>query len=239
MNWTLGAVALHIGIAATAGIVAQSDSGYEVRVRAMRLTDGRTEFEDQQRNAGGEWSDSLFASNPRLRADPTIGRWYSSRGVRVEVEQPARRPTERVSLSSDEYPDLFCDVDGEPDRPNPAIQELFGDSARRMGDIAEEGDSLTNGRLALLLDEGAAIYVRISAPPEYREYHSLQTALLTSAHATIDSLDPAAPFEPLSLFAIGLVFGALQQEVEQNLTPQAKGLLEQYGCEFDDEEDQS
>lgn len=52
----------------------------EVRVRAKRLADGRTEFAVQQREDGG-WSDSLFRSNPRLRADPVVDRWYSSRAV--------------------------------------------------------------------------------------------------------------------------------------------------------------
>lgn len=52
----------------------------EVRVQAKRLADGRTEFAVQQREDGG-WSDSLFRSNPRLRADPVVDRWYSSRAV--------------------------------------------------------------------------------------------------------------------------------------------------------------
>lgn len=56
----------------------------EVRVQAKRLADGRTEFAVQQREGDG-WSDSLFRSNPRLRSDPVVGRWYSSRGVIASV----------------------------------------------------------------------------------------------------------------------------------------------------------
>ena len=52
----------------------------EVRVQAKRLADGRTEFAVQQREDGG-WSGSLFRSNPRLRADPVVDRWYSSSAV--------------------------------------------------------------------------------------------------------------------------------------------------------------
>ena len=64
----------------------------DVRVRAKLLADGRTEFEVQQRQNEG-WSESLFPSNPRLRADPVINRWYFSRAVTatapVVVQVPA------------------------------------------------------------------------------------------------------------------------------------------------------
>ena len=82
----IAAMALLLG---TVVAVAQSESGYEVRVRAMRLVDGRTEFEVQQKQQGGGWSDSLFARNPRLLSEPVVDRWYSSAGVALELQQEA------------------------------------------------------------------------------------------------------------------------------------------------------
>ncbi|MCY3920912.1 MAG: hypothetical protein OXG27_00765 [Chloroflexi bacterium] len=89
MRWALGvlAVALMLGAMAATGVIAQSDSGYEVRVRAMRLVDGRTEFEIQQKHQDGSWSDSLFSRNPRLSSNPAIERWYSSSGVALVLQQ--------------------------------------------------------------------------------------------------------------------------------------------------------
>lgn len=74
------AIAL-IGGATTVAVWSQAQTAeVEVRVRAKRLDDGRTEFAVQQRDGSG-WSDSLFARNPRLTATPVVDRWYSSRGV--------------------------------------------------------------------------------------------------------------------------------------------------------------
>lgn len=75
-----------IGGVATALVRSQSQTAeVDVRVRAKRLADGRTEFEIQQREGSG-WSDSLFRSNPKLRADPVIDRWYSSGAVTATTE---------------------------------------------------------------------------------------------------------------------------------------------------------
>ncbi len=67
-----------VGGLATALVYGQSGSAeVDVRIRAKRLADGRTEFAIQQRE-GNTWSDSLFGSNPKLKPDPDIDRWYSS-----------------------------------------------------------------------------------------------------------------------------------------------------------------
>ncbi len=85
-----------IGGVATALVRSQSQTAeVDVRVRAKRLADGRTEFEIQQRESGA-WSESLFRSNPRLRADPVIDRWYSSGAVTATTEVPSM-PGDSVS----------------------------------------------------------------------------------------------------------------------------------------------
>ena len=114
----------------------------EVRVRAKRLADGRTEFAVQQREDGG-WSDSLFRSNPRLRADPVVDRWYSSRAVTasalVDVAQlAAARPAPPATWTplGDTGGDVRIDLDYsvEADVISGALTTVVSTTAR--------GDSL-------------------------------------------------------------------------------------------------
>ena len=114
----------------------------EVRVRAKRLADGRTEFAVQQREDGG-WSDSLFRSNPRLRADPVVDRWYNSRAVTasalVDVAQlAAARPVPPATWTplGDTGGDVRIDLDYsvEADVISGALTTVVSTTAR--------GDSL-------------------------------------------------------------------------------------------------
>ena len=79
------------GMVTTVVVRSQSQTAdVEVRVRAKRLADGRTEFVVQQRQ-DNDWSESLFSSNPKLTADPVIDRWYNSRAVIASVDVDAVR----------------------------------------------------------------------------------------------------------------------------------------------------
>lgn len=143
MRWVLGAIALLVGMAATVGVIAQSESGHEVRVRAMRLGDGRTEFEIQQKQQDGGWSDSLFASNPRLSSQPAIGRWYHSSAVRLipwpdvsmQLEGSAVSPAEGGEGVEDSGQDWtpLADTGGEIDvRYSVNLDPLTGEYATRV-----------------------------------------------------------------------------------------------------------
>ena len=71
------------GMVTTVVVRSQSQTAdVEVRVRAKRLADGRTEFVVQL----NDWSESLFSSNPKLTADPVIDRWYNSVIASVDVD---------------------------------------------------------------------------------------------------------------------------------------------------------
>lgn len=78
------------GMVTTVVVRSQSQTAdVEVRVRAKRLADGRTEFAVQQRQ-DNDWSESLFSSNPKLTADPVTDRWYNSRAVSASVDIDAQ-----------------------------------------------------------------------------------------------------------------------------------------------------
>ncbi len=56
----------------------------EVRINALRLDDGRTEFGLQQRQTGGEWSDRLLPRGRYFPADSSVDRWLNSSPLTLE-----------------------------------------------------------------------------------------------------------------------------------------------------------
>ena len=130
----------------------------EVRVQAKRLADGRTEFAVQQREDGG-WSDSLFRSNPRLRADPVVDWWYSSRAVTasapVDVAQlaAAARPVPPAAWAplGDTGGGVRIDLDYsvESDVISGALTTVVSTTTR------DDGLRLEYVKLSLMCDGGA------------------------------------------------------------------------------------
>lgn len=62
----------------SAVIAQESGTTTEVRINALRLDDGRTEFALQQRGLGEVWSDRLLPRGRYFPARATVGRWLNS-----------------------------------------------------------------------------------------------------------------------------------------------------------------
>jgi hypothetical protein len=198
------------------------------------MDDGRTEFEIQQRDTDGGWSDSLFASNPRLRSDPVVGRWYSSRSVQIEVRQSPL--TETVEFTDAEYADLVCDGGEGDGGPSEKVVALFGGDPGELSRLLDDNESATNAEVGRVFEALAEGYLAVAPPPEYREYHLAIMTIASGLYLQSTIGEPDEEFGAGSLFAALLLFGGRMAEAERNLTPQAKQTLELYGCEFDEED---
>lgn len=89
--------ALIVGFAALAAVAAQDggSSSAEVRITALRHSDGRTEFALQQRATGAAWSDRLLPGGRYLPARTRVGQWLNS--TLVTLSEPVAGTVVRIS----------------------------------------------------------------------------------------------------------------------------------------------
>ena len=79
------AIAFAVAASATPVTILGSSHETEVRIAAQRLSDGRTEFALQQRDAQGNWGERILPSRRFFPAEPALERWLTSTPLTVRV----------------------------------------------------------------------------------------------------------------------------------------------------------
>jgi S1-C subfamily serine protease len=96
-------IALLLACVASSVTQSQSSDATEVRINALRLEDGRTEFALQQRGAGEVWSDRHLPSGRYFPARGTVGDWLNSTPLRLDGGLTARISARLISNGQIEF----------------------------------------------------------------------------------------------------------------------------------------